>query len=174
MFDSDEATVMEGAVFCSAAQTAPAVFRSRMMDPVPAAYHPVPAVYDAADDGDEYQATMLLEGPSAASPSNAAPPVRLAAPAPYRNAGGTLLMPAAQSIEMRDAIMASMRHLQSQHPQQYAHLASVAPRAANMNAVAASLAPPAPPALSRFELAFAGAAAILIGLTAALLFVYFF
>ena len=167
MFDSDEATVMEGAVFRSAAPPAPAVFRSRMMDPVPAAYHPVPAVYDAADDGDEYQATMLLEGPSAASPSNAAP-------APYRNAGGTLLMPAAQSIEMRDAIMASMRHLQSQHPQQYAHRASVAPRAANMNAVAAPLAPPAPPALSRFELAFAGAAAILIGLTAALLFVYFF
>ncbi len=118
MFDSDEATVMGGAVFRSAAQPAPAVFRSRMMDPVPAAYHPVPAVYDAADDGDEYQATMLLEGPSAAAPSNAAPPVRLAAPAPYRNAGGTLLMPAAQSIEMRDAIMASMRHLQSQHPQQ--------------------------------------------------------
>ena len=61
-----------------------------------------------------------------------------------------------------------MRHLQSQHPQQYAHLASSVPRAANTNAMAAPLA------LSRFELAFAGAAAILIGLTAALLFVYFF
>lgn len=163
MFDSDEATVMEGAVR-RGAQPAPSVFRSRMMDPVSAAYHPVPAVYDAADEGDEYQATMLMEAPSAASP------VRVAAPAPYRNVGGTMVMPAAQSIGMRDAIMASMRHLQSQHPQQYAHLASSVPRAANTNTNAMA----APLALSRFELAFAGAAAILIGLTAALLFVYFF
>ena len=52
MFDSDEATVMEGAVR-RGAQPAPSVFRSRMMDPVSAAYHPVPAVYDAADEGED-------------------------------------------------------------------------------------------------------------------------
>jgi len=154
MFDAEDATVMEGAVR-RGAQPAPAVFRSRMMDPVPAAYHPVPAVYDAADDGDEYQATMLIEGSSAA---------RLAAPAPYRNVGGTMVMPAAQSIEMRDAIMASMRQLQSQHPQQYAHLAAAPSLPANTNARIA---------LSRFELAFAAGAAVVVGLTAALLFVYF-
>ena len=167
--DADDATIIEGAVLRSAQ---PAPYRSRMMDPVAAAYDPVPALYDLADEGEEdlqYQATMLLD---TSGSSHRAP--LLAAPAPYRNTGGTLLMPAAQSIEMRDAIMASMRHLPSQHPQPYAQLQLLAPRprAANTNGVELKVQR-ARVAMSRFELAFAASAALMIGLTAALLFVYF-
>ncbi len=165
--DADDATIIEGAVLRSAQ---PAPYRSRMMDPVAVAYDPVPALYDLADEGEEdlqYQATMLLD---TSSSSHRAP--LLAAPAPYRNTGGTLLMPAAQSIEMRDAIMASMRHLPSQHPQPYAQLLAPQPRAANTNGVELKVQRPRV-AMSRFELAFAASAALMIGLTAALLFVYF-
>ena len=165
MFDSDDATIMEGAVRRNA-QPAPAPYRSRMMDPVPAAYEPVPALYDLADDGEEdlqYQATAILD---------TSPRPLLAAPAPYRNTGGTMVMPAAKSIEMRDAIMASMRHLSSQNPQPYAQHLAPQPRAANTNGQPRPLSNRV--ALSRFELAFAGSAAMVIGLTAALLFVYFF
>lgn len=165
--DAEDATIMEGARRRSA-PPAPAPYRSRMMDPVPASYHPVPALYDASDDGEgeedlQYQATAIFDS---------SPRPLLAAPAPYRNTGGTMLMPAAQSIEMRDAIMASMRHLPSQHPQPYPQLLAPQPRAANMNGQPRPLASLA--GLSRFELAFAASATMMIGLTAALLFVYFF
>ncbi|CAN5925629.1 hypothetical protein BH11MYX4_BH11MYX4_32020 [soil metagenome] len=160
MLDDDgDATIMEGAVRRSGHVAPVAVFRSRMMDPVP-------AVYDAADDGDDPQATALMEPGTALMES----PVKLAAPAPYRNVGATMVMPATASIEMRDAIMASLRHVQ---PPPYPAQASYArPRPQPQ--------PPAPasPAarhegISRFEIAFAASAAVMVGLTAALLFVYF-
>jgi hypothetical protein len=175
MHDDGDATIMEGAVRRSGSVAPAPIFRSRMMDPVPALYDgadrmtgSVPAVYDAADDDGDYaseNATAVLE-PGTALLMAPAAGVKLAAPVPYRNVGATMVMPAAASIEMRDAIMASLRHVQ---PPPYP------PRA-----VVALATPPAPVAsrsaltrgATRSEILFAACAAVVVGLTAALLFVY--
>jgi len=120
----------------------------------------VPVVYDAADDGEVLRATELFNVPGAA---------RSAASSP--NFGGTALMPAAFSVDAR-AVMASMKQLEAQRPTPSASISG--PRAVHPapQRTQAAPAPPLSSGLSTFELMFGVSAAVVVGLSAALLFVY--
>ena len=119
----------------------------------------VPLVYDAADDGDELHATELFNVDRV--PGTPAPP--------NRNFGGTALMPAAFSIEMRAAIAASLQPLEAEPSTPQASPSGT-------RASGERRAKPAPlptMGLSRFEIGFGISAAVIVGVSAALLFVYF-
>lgn len=149
IFNQDDPTIMAGAVSARPQVAAAAVVRKSAV-----LIRTVPAVYDAADDGELVGATELFDcGGTSAAPQN-------------RNFGGTALMPAAFGAAARDAVMASMKQLEVQRP-----MAS----ASGTRPVQPAPPPPAAPpslGLTKFELMFGVSAAVVVGLGAALLFVY--
>jgi hypothetical protein len=152
VFNPDDPTIM-----------ADVLRRSPEVAPSGVVIRTVPVVYDAADDGEELRATELFNVPGAMGT-----PVTT-----NRNFGGTALMPAAFSVEMRDAVMASTRHQDAQHP---IPPASTPP--SHASGIRAKVEIPAQSTellamgLTTFEIAFAVSAAVVVGLSAALLFVY--
>lgn len=179
VFNPENPTIPAAAVRTGPPVAAAAVVRNSAI-----AIRTVPTVYDAADDGDDLHATQLFN-----------PGAPTAGASPNRNFGGTALMPAAFSIEMRDAIMSSLKDLEAQQPIQRPDTpVEISPSASGLRTkferpverdieVESQVERPGedPPApvphhtmgLSSFEIGFAVSAAVIVGLSAALLFVYF-
>ena len=153
IFNPDDPTIMAGAVSGRPQVAAAAIVRKSAV-----LIRTVPVVYDAADDGELVGATELFDcGATSAAPPN-------------RNFGGTALMPAAFGAGARDAVMASMKQLEVQRPM--ASASSSGPRPVPPSPPRPVSAAPPSLGLTKFELMFGVSAAVVVGLGAALLFVY--
>lgn len=150
--DQDDPTIMAGARGARPpVNPAGVIYKSAVL------IRTVPVVYDAADDGESLSATGLFDVPGCVRPASSA-----------RNFGGTAIMPAALGAQVRDAVTTSMNQIEARRAEQPLSTPGARPSEQAQRPADASLST----GLTRFELMFGVSAAVVVGLTAALLFVY--